>query len=81
MFRYPWVVAKLLLAVSVMVVGGLAIGPAQEAMLRGGADATVQLIAAGAYDVIALAVATGLSVFKPRRTLRVRGGGQPEDHA
>jgi hypothetical protein len=80
-FRYPWIVAKRLLAVSVMVVGGLVIGPAQEAMLRGGADATPQLMAAGAYDVIALSVATGLSVFKPGRPFRVRGGGQPEDHA
>jgi hypothetical protein len=75
-FRYPWIVAKLLIAVSVMVVRGLAIGPAQEAMLRGGADATVQLMAAAAYDVIALAIANGLSVFKPGRPFRLRGGAQ-----
>jgi hypothetical protein len=66
-FRYPWVVAKLLLIVSVMAVGGLFIGPAQDAMLHGRGDMTAQLIAAGSYDVLALALATGLSVFKPGR--------------
>jgi hypothetical protein len=64
-FRYPWVVAKLLLVVSVMVVGGVVIGPALTAMLAGGRDATAQLVAAGAYDVAALSLATVLSVFKP----------------
>jgi len=66
-FRYPWVGAKLLLTVSVMLVGGLVIGPAQAVMLGGTGDATHQLIAAASYDVLALAVATGLSVFKPGR--------------
>ena len=64
-FRYPWVTTKLLLIVSVMMVGGFVIGPSQTRMLAGGGDATVQLIAAGAYDVAALGVATVLSVFKP----------------
>ncbi len=69
-FRYPWVVAKLALIVSVMLVGGVAIGPAEDAMLNGGAHASRQLMTAGAYDVVALAVATGLSVFKPGRPFR-----------
>ena len=69
-FRYPWVVAKLALIVSVMVVGGVVIGPAEEVMMHTGADASRRLMAAGAYDVLALAVATGLSVFKPGRPLR-----------
>jgi uncharacterized membrane protein len=69
-FRYPWVTAKLALIVSVMAVGGLVINPAQTMMLEGNADATPQLIAAGAYDVIALGVATVLSVFKPGRPWR-----------
>jgi hypothetical protein len=68
--RYPWVVAKLALIISVMVVGGAVIGPALNVMLSGGANATRQLMAAGAYDVLALAVATGLSVFKPGRPFR-----------
>jgi hypothetical protein len=70
-FRYPWVVAKQLLIVSVMIVGGLVIGPALNTMLEGGADMTPQLIAAAAYDVLALATATVLSVFKPGRPFHV----------
>ena len=69
-FRYPWVTAKLLVIVSVMMVGGLVIGPAMNTMLAGTADASGQLIAAAAYDVVALAVATALSVFKPGRPFR-----------
>jgi hypothetical protein len=71
-FRYPWVVTKLLLIVSVMVVGGLVIGPAIGAMLHGRGDTTARLVAAAAYDVVALAVATALSVFKPGRPFGVR---------
>jgi len=69
-FRYPWVIAKLLLIVSVMAVGGLFIGPGQAAILAGTRDATGQLIAAASYDVLALSVATALGVFKPGRRLR-----------
>ena len=69
-FRYPWVVAKLLLIVSVMAVGGAIIGPAEKAMLEGHAEAVSRLIAAASYDVVALLLATGLSVFKPGRRFR-----------
>jgi hypothetical protein len=64
-FRYPWVTTKLCLIVSVMFVGGMFIGPAEAAILAGKGDATHQLILASAYDVIALSLATVLSVFKP----------------
>ena len=64
-FRYPWVGAKLVLILSVMLVGGLVIGPAMAVMLESRGDASRQLIAAASYDVLALAVATALSVFKP----------------
>ncbi len=70
--RYPWVVTKLVLIVSVMVVGGVFIGPALTATLEHGIDATRPLIAAAAYDVFALAFATGLGVFKPGGPFRVR---------
>ena len=69
-FRYPWVTLKLLLILSVMLVGGLFIGPAQALILERGGHACDQLIAAAAYDVIALALATGLSVFKPGARFR-----------
>jgi uncharacterized membrane protein len=66
-FRHAWVTAKLGLIVSVMLVGSFVIGPGTEAARDG--DSTL-LIAAGAYDVLALALATGLSVFKPSIRMR-----------
>ncbi|HKY22899.1 MAG TPA: DUF2269 family protein [Vicinamibacterales bacterium] len=69
-FRYPWVVAKLLIIVSVMLVGSFVISPAHAAMLQGREDAAANLIVAAAYDVVALGVATWLSVFKPGRAFR-----------
>jgi hypothetical protein len=77
-FRYPWVLAKLLLIVSVMLVGGLVIGPAENAMLQSGGDATARLIFGASYDVLALGVATGLSVFKPGRPFRSAPATQQE---
>jgi hypothetical protein len=65
-FRYPWVTAKLLLILSVMAVGGTFIGPAETALRDGPNDAaSFQLVAAASYDVLALALATALGVFKP----------------
>ena len=68
-FRYPWVVAKLTLLVSVMAVGGLVLGPAEDAAL-GGTGGTGGLVAGATWDVLALLTAVGLSVFKPGRPLR-----------
>ena len=67
--RYPWTVAKLLLVVSVILVGGLVIDGALEDLRSGGAG-DVRLIAAAAWDVVALIAATALAVFKPGRRLR-----------
>lgn len=68
-FRYPWIIAKQLLIISVMAVGGVVIGPALESTRHGGAGAT-HLVAAAAYDLAALMTATALSVFKPGRPFR-----------
>jgi len=62
--RYPWVTTKLLLIVSVILVGALIIRPALAATLQRGVDTASRLITAAAYDVLALAVATTLAVFK-----------------
>jgi hypothetical protein len=56
----------------VILVGALIIGPALAATLQRGVDTTARLIAAAAYDVLALAVATTLSVFKPGKPFRSR---------
>lgn len=81
-FRYPWVLAKLLLIISVMLVGSFVIGPAENRMLQGGVDASTRLVVAACYDVLALAVATGLGVFKPGqswRAMRVPRTGESRD--
>ena len=72
--RYGWVAAKLALQVGVILVGALVLGPGTDAMRSGDGGAEARLIAGSAYDVVALAVATGLSVFKPRRRRAVRAG-------
>jgi hypothetical protein len=69
-FRYPWVTAKLVLIISVMVVGGVFIGPAEARLRDGVIEASSQLMFAAAYDVLALSLATVLSVFKPGKPFR-----------
>jgi hypothetical protein len=63
--RHAWVTAKLMLLLSVILVGALVIGPATAEMANGSGDAETVLIAAAAWDVLALTVATALSVYKP----------------
>jgi Predicted integral membrane protein (DUF2269) len=65
--RYRWVTAKLVLLLSVIVVGALVLGPQTQALAdgRGGSEPAIAL--GSAYDVLALCVATGLSVYKPGR--------------
>jgi hypothetical protein len=65
--RYPWTVTKLLLIASVILAGALVIGPALNEAPGGSSGADTRLIAASAYDVLALALATGLGVYKPGR--------------
>ena len=72
--RHVWVTTKLMLLLSVILVGALVIGPATSEMHNGTGDAETLLIAAAAWDVLALTMATVLSVYKPRRRLLQRGG-------
>jgi hypothetical protein len=64
--RHAWVTAKLGLLLSVILIGAVVIGPATSEMQTGTVDAETRLIAAAAWDVLALALATTLSVYKPR---------------
>jgi uncharacterized membrane protein SirB2 len=64
-FRYPWVTTKLALILSVILVGAFVIGPATTEMRDGGGDSERLLIVAATWDVLALTVATALSVYKP----------------
>jgi uncharacterized membrane protein len=67
--RYPWTIGKLLLIVSVILVGALVIDGALE-QLQDGSDARGELIAAASWDVVALGTATALAVYKPGRRRR-----------
>ena len=58
--RYAWVLAKLALLVGVILVGALVLGPGTEAMRSGRRRREARLIAASAYDVVALSLATGV---------------------
>jgi uncharacterized membrane protein len=68
--RYRWVTGKLLLLVSVILVGSFVLGPSTEAMRNGDGGAEALLILGAGWDVVALSLATGLSVFKPGRRRR-----------
>jgi uncharacterized membrane protein len=70
--RYPWVTAKLVLILTVIIVGSFVIGPTTQAMIDDGSGSETVLILASAYDVLALTLATGLAVFRPGRPRRVR---------
>jgi hypothetical protein len=63
-FRYWWVVAKLLLIVTVIAVGAIVLRPVLGDDPTSGSG---PLVAGAAYDVAALLVATVLGVFKPGR--------------
>jgi uncharacterized membrane protein SirB2 len=65
--RYRWVTAKLVLLLSVIVVGAVVLGPQTAAISDDGSGSQIALIAASAWDVVALTLATCLSVYKPGR--------------
>lgn len=65
--RYPWVIAKLVLIVTVILVGATILRPV---LADSGNPSSTPLIAGAAYDVAALASATTLAVFKPGRARR-----------
>jgi len=65
--RHGWVATKLGLNLSVILVGALVLGPGVDAMRKGEGGAQTALIIGSAWDVAALALATTLGVYKPRR--------------
>jgi hypothetical protein len=68
--RHGWVTIKLGLIVTVILVGALVIGPSEAAMIDGDGGRETVLSVAAAYQVLALTLATGLSVYRPRRRAR-----------
>ena len=70
--RHRWVTVKLGLIVSVILMGSFVLGPTTASMQQGG-DAGLALILGSAYDVLALSLAVGISVYKPRLKPPTRG--------
>src|SRR5918992_542802 len=58
--RHGWTAAKLVLILSVILVSAFVIGPSNAKMLDGTGGRETVLVAAGAYDVLALVLATAL---------------------
>ena len=73
--RSRWVGIKLLLLASVIVVGAAVLGPSVAEMRTGSQGLEARIVAGATWDVLALTLATGLSVYKPggRRVPRRRG--------
>ncbi len=69
-FRYPWVTIKLGLIVTVILVGATVLGPSVDTMRDGDGDVAGRIVAGAAWNVAALLVATGLSVYRPGRARR-----------
>jgi hypothetical protein len=64
--RHRWVMVKLGLIVSVILMGSFVLGPSVAAAQAGEGGGELAIVLGSAYDVLALMVATGLSVYKPR---------------
>ncbi len=77
--RHTWVTVKLGLVIAVILLGAFVIGPSLTLMQDGTGGRETTLIVASATQVLALMLATGLSVFKPgkRRRARASSGRAP----
>ena len=65
--RYPWVTIKLALIVSVILMGAFLLGPSVDAIRSGDDGVEGRIVAGACWDVVALAIATGLAVYEPGR--------------
>jgi hypothetical protein len=65
--RYPWTTAKLLLILSVVLMGAFVLGPSVEQMRDGSGGVEGRILFGAIWDLGALGTATVLSVFKPGR--------------
>lgn len=71
--RHGWVTAKLALILSVILTGAFVNGPSVAAVLDGSGGREETLIFSSAYQLGALLLATGVSVYKPRRRISRAG--------
>jgi hypothetical protein len=76
--RYPWTTAKLILLVTVILMGAFVLGPSVEQMRDGtGTGLEGRILFGAGWDLVALGAATALSVFKPGKARRGGRGHEP----
>jgi hypothetical protein len=68
--RYPWTTAKLVLILTVILMGAFVIGPSVEQMRDGSGGVEGRILLGASCDLVALGTATVLSVFKPGKARR-----------
>ena len=68
--RYPWTTAKLILILTVILMGAFILGPSVEQMRDGSGEAEGRILLGAIWDLVALGTATVLSVFKPGKARR-----------
>ena len=68
--RYPWTTAKLILILTVILMGAFILGPSVEQMRDGSGEAEGRILFGAIWDLAALGTATVLSVFKPGKARR-----------
>jgi hypothetical protein len=68
--RYPWTTAKLVLLLTVILMGAFVLGPSVEQMRDGSGGVEGRILLGAIWDLAALGAATALSVFKPGRARR-----------
>jgi hypothetical protein len=75
--RYPWTAAKLVLVITVILMGAFVLGPSVEQMRDGGGGVEDRIVLGAGWDLVALGTATVLSVFKPGRARQDRRRRDP----
>ncbi|MGH2962234.1 MAG: DUF2269 family protein [Solirubrobacterales bacterium] len=75
--RYPWTTAKLVLLVTVILMGAFVLGPSVEQMRDGSGGTEGRILVGGGWDLAALATATVLAVFKPGGARGSKRGRMP----
>ena len=66
----PWTTAKLILILTVILMGAFILGPSVEQMRDGSGEAEGRILFGAIWDLVALGTATVLSVFKPGKARR-----------
>ena len=75
--RYPWTTAKLILILTVILMGAFILGPSVEQMRDGSGEAEGRILLGAIWDLVALGTATVLSVFKPGKARRASRSRAP----